>query len=161
MNMLDTKQPTVAVDATLVVGLLSEQRDLCAQLCELAERQRPLITGDEPERLLTVLGERQRLLDRLEVLKQRLEPYQQNWLEIRKNLAPADGEKVNQLVDEVNDRLSKILETDKADAELLAVRKSSTSRSMESLKKNKQVGAAYAAAAVVNAGQPQVDWTDQ
>ena len=141
------------------IHLLSEQRDLYVRLRALTDSQHALITGDEPQRLLTVLGERQKLIDRLERLAQRMRPYRQQWPQMRSELTPAEAEQVDRLLGEVDALLAGILEKDKADTQLLAARKCSVGQAMATLKKGKQAGAAYAASAYQQQGS--MDWTDQ
>ena len=145
--------------ATELIGLLTEQHDLYGQLADLAEHQRSLIAGDETERLLVVLGQRQKIIDRLEVVADQLRPYQQNWREIRSRMAGGDGKEADRLVAEMNTLLSTILEKDRADAQELAARKGSVAREMAGLKASREAGAAYAAAG--STGQSRVDWTDE
>jgi hypothetical protein len=152
-----TTQTAEASDAGELIGLLDEQSRLYRELADLAEHQRSLITGDDQARLLTVLGDRQQLLDRLERLADRLRPYQQHWREVRRTLSGADGGRVDALVSEINTQLSGILAKDKADAELLAARKGSAAKAMGRLKTARQAGAAYAAQA--DAGGARVEWS--
>jgi FlgN protein len=142
-----------------VIGLLTEQRDLCRQLKHFSERQTSLITGDNPEQLLAILADRQQLLDRLDVLARRLKPYQQNWREYRATLNNVDGAMADRLIGEVNTLLSAILEKDDADARLLAARKDVTARAITGLNHTKKAEAAYAATG--NAGGSTVDWMDE
>ena len=139
--------------------LLSEQRDLYVRLGALTDSQRALITGDEPQRLLAVLGERQKLIDQLSCLAERMRPYRQRWPQMRSELTPSEADQVDQLLGEVDALLAGILEKDKADTQLLAARKSSVGQAMATLKTGKQAKAAYAAAAYQHQGS--VDWTDQ
>jgi len=151
--------PASAGVAEALIGLLTEQRELYVRLRALTDSQRSLITGDDPEQLLTVLGERQKLIDRLERLAERMRPYQQKWPQLRSELAPAESERVDRLLAEVNALLAAILEKDKADAQLLAARKGVVAQAMATLKTDKQARAAYAAPA--HQKQVGVDWTDQ
>jgi len=146
-------------DAGELTGLLSEQRRLYVQLSGLADQQRSLITGDDPERLLAVLGDRQQVLDRLEALGRRLQPYQRNWVQTRARMSRVQEREVDVLVSEINRLLSAIVAKDEADAQLLAARKSSTSKSIAGLKTARQAGAAYAAGA--GTSQSRVEWTDE
>lgn len=142
-----------------LIALLTEQRSLYSQLGELAGTQRGLITGGEPEQLLSVLSERQKLVDRLDALGGRLKPYMQGWKAFRTTMTPVDALRVDRLLGEVNTMLAGILEKDKADAQLLAARKSSTAKAMETLSVGRKVGAAY----VANAYQTRQsrDWSDE
>lgn len=157
--MSDKKTPQTAADfdADALLALLEEQLDLYKQLGSLAGNQRSLITGDEPERLLEVLAQRQGLLDRLENVASRLRPYQERWRELRPGMNEVEGQRVDGLLAEINRRLAEILVKDKADADLLAARKSSTAKAMANQRQVRQVGAAYAAQA--GTAGPRVEWT--
>jgi hypothetical protein len=142
-----------------LVGLLAEQRDLYAQLAALADHQRALISDDDPERLLGVLGQRQGLIDRLGALGERLRPLQQDWRRTRAALPENEGQQVDDLVAETNRLLSGILENDAADARALSERKQEASAQLGGVRKTRAMGAAYAAAD--GARDSHVDWTDE
>jgi len=147
MSVEQTGKPTAVGSADELIGLLAEQRELYTHLGRLVESQRAWITGDEPERLLAVLGERQGWIARLEWSAQRLRAYQENWDDVRRGLTAAEHERVGHLVDEVNTLISGILRRDEADAQLLAARKGATAQALGALRTARQAGAAYSAAA--------------
>ncbi len=142
-----------------LVGLLGEQCALYEQLAVLSDSQRRLIRGGEPEKLLALLGDRQRLLDRVEALAERMRPYQKAWPEMRGRLRPEVAGQVDHLLARMNGLLGSILERDKADAQLLAARKSATGQEMSAVKAGRTAGAAYVATAYGTTSQR--DWTDQ
>jgi len=156
--MTVTPQTREFTDTDELMGLLSEQRELYRQLGQLACGQRALITGETPERLLGVLVQRQRVIDRLEGVTGRLRPYQQNWRQVRSRLSPEDGQRADQIVAEVNVLLKGILEKDAADAELLAARKSSVGQAMHAVRTARHAGAAYGGGA--SASGSRIDWVD-
>jgi hypothetical protein len=145
-------------DSDDVLALLAEQRDLYADLDGLAQRQRALIAGDDPEDLLGVLSQRQTIVDRLGMLAKHLRPYQRTWREVRSRLSDEEGARADRLVLEVNRLLAGILDKDEADARLLAARREATAQAMGELKRSRAAGAAYAAAAAPD--NDQADWTD-
>ncbi len=145
--------------ASELIGLLTEQCGLYEQLGVLSEAQRNLITGDQPEKLLAMLGDRQRLLDRVQKLAVKMRPYQKNWAAMRGRAPAAEADEVDRLLEKVKALLAAILEQDKADAQLLAARKSATGQEMSALKAVRTAGAAYAAAAYGAATRRE--WTDQ
>jgi len=158
-----TEQPTsgegvtgAGVDA--IVALLTGQRDIYSELLALGRSQRALITGNEPERLLALLAQRQQLIDRLEMLAARLKPYQQDWAGWRSAMSDERGEQVDRLVTEVNALLGQILAMDTEDSQLLAARKSATGDAMQTLKTGRRAGAAYAVAAYSQVSG--TDWAD-
>lgn len=139
------------------IGLLLEQRDLYLKLQNLSGRQRGCITGNEPEQLLTILAERQQLIDRLQSIGQRLRPLQANWRQIREGMDEAQGRQIDGLLTEVNGLLSKILEQDAADSALLSARKSETGRQIGLVQTGQQASRAYAA--TYGGTSPGADWT--
>ena len=159
MSRVETSRAQDVYDAGELIAQLTEQRDLYAQLAGLADHQRSLIADDETERLLAVLAQRQKIVDRLGVLADQLRPDLRNWREIRSRMAEADGRQADRLVGEMNTLLSAIVAKDEADAQLLAARKGSAATALAGLKRSKEAGAAYAAA--VSSGQPRVDWADE
>lgn len=140
-----------------VLSLLRQQRDLCVRLARLAEQQRQLITGDQPEQLLGVLASRQSLLEQLDTVANGLRPYQRAWRATRSEMDAASGSEADRLVAEVNALLGEILRSDAADAELLSARKTATVRQMADLRQTRHAGNAYATAGA--AAGSAVDWT--
>ncbi len=142
-----------------VLSLLSEQRDLCRQLGQFVELQRSLITSGDAERLLTLLGDRQHLLDRMSHVGQRLRAFQRNWPAVRAGMAPADAARSDALIADVNRLLAAILKTDEADAQLLSARKNATAQDLGQVRQGRQVGAAYTAATAP--ASSRVEWVDE
>lgn len=140
-----------------VLSLLIEQRDLYAQLAGLAEQQRRMVTGEQAEQLLAILAERQKIVNRLGGLGDRLRPYQQDWPAVRSRMSEAEAQQVDTLLAQANALLSGIIEKDEADVRTLAARKTSTGSTICGLSQRRQAGSAYAASA---GGRAQVDWTD-
>ena len=155
--MNDTNSTTSGVDGVQIAGLLIEQRDLYRALSRLTERQRNLITGDDPERLLTLLAERQQLIDKLQAISRRLRPFQANWRQIREGLGDEDGLKIDGLVGEIDSLLGEILKKDEADTALLSARKSEKGQAIGAIQAGRQAGRAYTAGA--EQFRQGMDWT--
>ena len=158
MSTAVSLEPSAKFDASELIKLLTGQRDLYGRLVGLSARQRSLITGDTPEQLLEVLGQRQQVLDELATMTERLRPYQQQWPALRRRMTSAQGEEMDRLTGEMQSMLSAIMAQDKADAELLAARKSSVAAGVGELKQGRQAGRAYEVAGT-NSGTG-ADWTD-
>jgi len=141
-----------------VAELLGEQRDLYRELSRLSDKQRRFITGEEPGELLTVLVERQRLIDRLTGVGRELKPLLAGWQELRGRLDAGQARTIDGLVREVKVLLSEIMRKDEADSALLSARKSQTGRNIENLQAGRQAGAAYAASSSVSSHG--ADWAD-
>lgn len=162
MNVTDkTGGPVVANNAdgaaaSGIAGLLTEQRDLYLQLSRLTEKQRGLITGDEPERLLSLLAERQRLVDKLQAISRHLRPYQANWRQYREEMPDNEGRRVDGLVGEINALLGEIMRQDDTDTALLMVRKSETHRAIGTVQTGRQADRAYMASS--DSQQQGMEW---
>jgi len=133
-------------DAGELISLLGEQCDICVNLLLLAERQRSLILDKDSNRLLVLLAERQKLLDRFSVLSRRLGPYQQNWPAVKSSLSAEQSVQVGRLLYEVNDNLSAVLAGDEKDARLLLAGKVGSFAGPGKSKDSGRIGAAYSAA---------------
>ena len=115
MRSMDTTRVADAAfeqDLDVLIGLLTEQRNLYVQLKSYAQNQRELITGDEPEQLLSVLADRQRVLDRLMSLGEEIRPYQERWDHVRQAMTADQDRHVTRMVRQVNSILSEILQQD-------------------------------------------------
>jgi hypothetical protein len=151
-------QTTATSTVKDIAKLLIQQRELYRMLGRLSERQRGFITGNEPERLLALLAERQRLIERLTAIQRRLKPYQADWRRIREGMGGDEGRQIDALVGEVDGLLAEILRKDEADTALLSARKQETGRAIGVVQAGRSAGAAYAAAA--RSGQAGMDWAD-
>lgn len=103
-----------------LVELLSRQRDLYRQLKSLSDQQAGLIERGETEQLLSVLGQRQQIVDELSRLTGELGPYRENWRQLSERLATPDREQVHELIDEVETTLNAIVSQDDRDRQQLA-----------------------------------------
>jgi hypothetical protein len=135
---------TVQVDHDGLIILLKEQRDLYLRLRDLSERQRKLISGDQPELLLNILHERQTLVTGLAKVNERLSPYRRNWQSIYETLPEATRRTASSLLDEINGMLQVILKTDQEDQALLSARKQAVARSLTDVSDGRAANAAYA-----------------
>src|SRR3990172_6835215 len=76
-----------------VVELLSRQHQLCDRLVQLTEHQRPLASGDDSDRLLALLGERQKLVLEMEDVARKLRPGRSDWRNVGAGLPAGPGGK--------------------------------------------------------------------
>src|SRR5262249_16506136 len=72
-------QTVVGMDPRELIRLLERQRDVFQHLRSLADRQRALVEQDDPQPLLVLLSERQRLVEDLNRCNSLLAPYRRNW----------------------------------------------------------------------------------
>ncbi len=133
-----------APDASRIVALLTRQRDLYRELRALSEKQRNTITGDRPEMLLSILRDRQELVNELARLNHEMGPLRRNWEAAYAALPAGEREQAAALLQEINGLLRVILRTDQEDGALLAARKQAVAAEIAGLAGGQQVNAAYA-----------------
>ena len=80
---------TLQREARQLTELLVQQRDLYQRLRDLAAGQSQAVREDQPESLLRILGQRQRLIHELTQVNSLLEPFRSQWDKLREGLAPA------------------------------------------------------------------------
>ena len=140
-----------------LLELLTEQRELYARLRELSERQRSLISGDRPERLLNILRDRQTLVSALVGLNEKLGPYRRDWDRMYNALPESTRTRASGLLQEINGLLQVILKTDREDSALLAARKQSVAQAMSTVSGGQIANAAYARQTGSQAGAGSAD----
>ena len=97
--------PNIEERTDQLIAFLAEQRDCYRQLKQLSEGQRRLITDQDPEALLKVLAERQRLVDRLAELNTSLAPFRREWASTYTQMKPEHRQRVQQVLDDISKSL--------------------------------------------------------
>lgn len=98
-----------------VVDLLGRQRDLYIQLDGLSAQQASLVAAEDADGLLGLLGERERVMERVLEVNARLEPYRRRWGDVVERLDEAQRAAVGALVGELEALTRRIAERDEAD----------------------------------------------
>ncbi len=135
-----------------LIELLEQQRDCYRRLKDLAERQRRLITDQDPEALLKILGERQKLVDQLTELNQALAPFRQEWANTYTQMQSDRRQHVQEVLDDINMLLGAIMVTDAEDSRLLAAGKERIGSELREAAAGRRANTAYAAQAYQSSG---------
>lgn len=143
---------TPFVDADRLIALLTEQRNLYARLRELSRQQRVLVGGDRPEKLLTILRERQQFVVELARLNEELGPFRRQWDPMYAALPPERRKQATALLAEINGHLREILDADREDSALLSARKEAVAADLSGLAGGRAAGAAYTPRVVESLG---------
>ena len=140
-----SNEPTVRGDRTpdAVLGLLREQRSLYTELESLASKQRSLITGDDPTRLLELLAKRQLIASSLSKVAQRFEPMKRDWEAIRAGFDSNQRLEAEHLLDDIRVHLRRVIDGDEQDARLLSARKEATAGALRKSHSNQSALNAY------------------
>ena len=133
MAVADVYTPVGDCDPNRVLNLLREQSALYARLESFAGRQRALITGDDPARLLLLLADRQRLSSELARIATTLGPVRREWSTYRARLTAAQRQEADQLLSDATVRLRRIIEGDERDARILSVRKEAAAQTLRAV----------------------------
>lgn len=131
------------VNPERLIRLLSEQRAMYLRLQELSRLQRGMIAGERPELLLNILRDRQKLVTALADINQQLTPFRQDWEGVYSQLPEDVRTQAGELLTQINDMLTVILDTDQQDGALLAARRQSVADSLNSLAGGQAANAAY------------------
>lgn len=120
----DTSISTPPIDeAKHVLSLLEQQRALYGELKSHSDQQDELIATGATDKLLTLLGQRQRLIDGLSEVSNEIAPYRSRIAAIADQAAGDLGGRMRGLVEEIRVLLEAIIETDeKGKADLAAAR---------------------------------------
>ncbi len=116
-----------------LIGLLEEQRGLFDALRALSDRQAALVADAAADELLSVLGQRQTIIDQLIAANDRLEPYRRNWTKLYAELDEAQRRQVGALLREVQEQLGLILEQDERDRHTLQSHQGQIGRELQGM----------------------------
>jgi hypothetical protein len=133
-------------DMSALMQTLERQRDLYRRLRALTERQRGLVSQDDPQPLLALLGDRQKLVDELLSVNEQLAQYRRGWTEVYGRLDEPSRRRVTEMLEEANATLGLILNSDSRDSAMLSTRRQDLADRMSAVGEASRAGAAYAAA---------------
>lgn len=115
-------RPPELPPVSAMLALLSGQRDLYRQLKSLSEQQAACIRDGSTERLLTLLSQRQSVIDDLSRSNAELGPYRDRWPNLADAAEPAQRQQIRELLSEIERLLREVIEQDDRDrAELKGV----------------------------------------
>ncbi|MCC7409480.1 MAG: hypothetical protein IT442_15560 [Phycisphaeraceae bacterium] len=120
--MTDRTEPSPALDAEQLVELLRRQESLFNHLAELSVQQEALINQDNAADLLSVLGQRQQVIDQLNDLSQQFKPFRSRWDAFRSTLPAATRQTVEAILGRIENMQQAVAKRDEADCQLLRQR---------------------------------------
>ncbi|MCX5661824.1 MAG: flagellar export chaperone FlgN [Planctomycetota bacterium] len=122
-----------AAGLSALVALLQKQRAIYVQLRQLSDQQATLIVDGQAEPLLTLLSQRQKLIDDAALLNADLEPYRKKWASLWAGLGDKDRETIGALVREVQELLGAIVQQDERDRQSLQAAKGKLGSELQKL----------------------------
>ncbi|MEM9883721.1 MAG: flagellar protein FlgN [Planctomycetota bacterium] len=123
--------PSAACDR--LIDLLTRQRDLYRDLLSLSEQQQRVIAEGRAERLLTLLSDRQVIVDELTQINRQVAPLRSRMAELTDAGGPAKKTRLRGLVDEVQGLLESIIAGDDRDRQTLESSKASVKQQLAAI----------------------------
>jgi len=146
-------EPTVGPDAArAMLALLRRQATLYTELAALAKTQHTLIAAEDPQPLLKILGQRQRVTGELQRVAEALRPLRVQWDAVKDSLNPQERQDADALVQQTKAVLGQLLASDEQDAQRLRIRKQRTGEALRAVHANRQAVVAYGGAAATSSG---------
>ncbi len=106
-----------------LLELLKRQKQYYIELRRLSKEQRALIDAQEPESLIRVLGQRQKIVDAIGKIHNQTAPYRNEWQTLRELLPTSLRESIQVLLADLQNMLDEILQNDREDSEKLSAAK--------------------------------------
>jgi flagellar biosynthesis/type III secretory pathway chaperone len=135
------------MDADPILDALERQVGCYRRLAKLAELQHEHVRQSKTEELLSVLGQRQRVLDQVASLEQAILPAKRRWSDYLGGLPADRRDRAEGLLFESRQLLEQITTADRNDALVLQQRKLEVGRALRQAAAARQVNRRYAATA--------------
>src|ERR1700685_687793 len=126
-----------------ILDVLRRRRAHCNDLLELSRQQNRIINASDYSSLLGVLGQKHRILGRLDEIKRRYRELGRQWTALRESGPPSVRQDCQAVISETESILSELLQTEKDGAEQLQDRRDETRRQLESIAEGVHVNDVY------------------
>jgi flagellar biosynthesis/type III secretory pathway chaperone len=126
-----------------LVELLDQQCGIYQQLRDLSEQQSRLVAEGDAESLLTLLNQRQALIDRLLQINEQIEPFKQRWSQFWSELDASQQGRIRERMDAVQSLLDGIMAQDEKDREALAAQRTRVGEQLGQVSRGANVNRAY------------------
>lgn len=123
--------------------LFSIRLEYSKRLLKLSVQQQDLIDQDDYSGLLDVLGTKQRLLGQLDQYTKQLPTLWEKWVRDREELSIEQRKTCEQILNESEKVLAKLLKNEDSSTQCMAERCDQTKRQIQSLNQGAKVGEAY------------------
>jgi uncharacterized protein YoxC len=114
-----------------LIHLLSQQHSLYLELTDLSRRQEDYVKESRTEQLLSLLSDRQVLVDQLTGINRELAPLRSRMSELAADADDAKRETLRGLVDDVQEMLQSIIERDESDRKKLEASKAAVGNALK------------------------------
>lgn len=126
-----------------ILTILKTRREHCRDLLVLSRQQSQLIDADDYTQLLEVLGQKQRILGRLDEINQQHPDLKGQWQLHRKTAETLVRDDCEHVLAEMEAILAELLNTEKESTDQMIARRDATQRRLKAVSSGAQVHAAY------------------
>jgi FlgN protein len=126
-----------------ILDVLKHRRKHCRDLLDLSRRQNRVIDASDYSSLLGVLGQKQRVLGRLDEINRRHPELSRQWAALREAGQPGVRRECEEIISETEAILAELVQTEKDGAEQLSQRRDATRRQLESIAQGVHVNETY------------------
>ncbi len=138
--------------------LLDAQVDVCRLILKCSEKQQKLVEDRREDELLSLLTDKQRLIDQHQALSAKSQPLRDQWERDRAKAGPQTHNLVEMAWNQLKDVLDKIVRLEDASRALLQDQKAQVSLDIGKLQKGKILNKAYGGA---TRPPPQARYSDK
>ncbi len=153
-----TPHESPALWAPRLARVLDRQRDLYLRLDALSRTQADAIHAEDTDGLLSILAQRQALIDDIAALNEDLAPFVDRWDDLAPRLSPEQRAPLRARFDEVAQLVKEIADRDDADRRVLESRRAVVAAELNSLSSARGAVRAYAGA---DRGAPSPRYQDR
>jgi hypothetical protein len=126
-----------------ILDVLKHRRTHCRELLDLSRRQNRVIDMSDYSSLLGILGQKQRILGRLDELKRRYPDLGRQWASLRETGQPDVRRDCEAIISETEAILAELVQTEKDGAEELSQRRDATRKQLESIAQGVHINETY------------------
>jgi hypothetical protein len=126
-----------------VLDVLKHRHAHCRQLLDLSRRQNRVIDASDYSSLLGILGQKQRILGRLDELKRRYPALGEQWTALRDQGRSQVRSQCEGIISETESILAELVQTEKDGADQLVRRRDTTRQQLESIAQGFQINETY------------------
>ncbi len=124
-------------------GLLGTERDIYAEILDMAGRQAALLKAGDSTGLLEIIGAKQELVGRLTELAGELAPLKDGWKSSRDSIDAAERAKIEAVLSDIAGLLEKIIAEENSTEEIIGSKREESVERIKKLQTGKKMLKAY------------------
>lgn len=131
------------LDPSNILSVLNARRQHCRNLLDLSKRQRTLIDASDYSQLLSILGQKQRLLGRLDEINKDYPDLKTRWKQVRDTGDAEWRDDCEHVLAETESLLAELIEEEQNSTDHLTRRRDATQKELQAVSQGARVHDAY------------------